>query len=400
MGLSFAKFCLGNKFNEYVTYEESSGSDLGSIVEYDIDGLLDFLWMFSIPGSIFTRRIALSCFIPVALATGLANWSCITHPNFDRCFPANQDSDGRVGWHNLTMLKFAGFLTVIFTVQVITRWWAVRVLLQGVFGKSNSIVVTLAAALSVSLANQSSEVAKEARLAQEQIFRYLNLAHSLLYKVCDQNKDISDLRRADCAHEEDIKTLLRLPEFHPNDVYSWISILLHRLGQAEVLGDKFSAGKVNLKILITDLEIIRYNSSMVLMYIETQLPLCFLQLLTVVVYAFIFQAIAVGASVIAEGFLLEDYTKIASGYVTLTAMCFVFTSLLEIFRVVHNPLGDFPADFPKNRFQATSAKGYRSIMLVAAELSYRNIRSSLKSSVKPILHFSVNDMLLKEDIPT
>jgi hypothetical protein len=110
-----------------------------------------------------------------------------------------------------------------------------------------------------------------------------------------------------------------------------------------------STGKVNLKILLTDLEIVRYNNSMVLMYINTQLPLCFMQLLTVVVYAFIFQAILVAASIIAQGLFLRDYTTIATGYVTLTSMCFVFMSLLEIYRLLHDPLGEDAADFPKAR---------------------------------------------------
>jgi hypothetical protein len=148
----------------------------------------------------------------------------------------NQGPDGRVGWHNLTLLKLTGFVTVIFTVQIITRWWAVRVLLQGVFGKANSIVTTLAATLSVNAHKHSQEVSAEASLAQEQITRYLNLAHCLLYKVCVVDRDLQDLQRDDCATQEELDCLLQLQEFHPNDVYSWIAILIHRLGHAGLLG--------------------------------------------------------------------------------------------------------------------------------------------------------------------
>ena len=93
----------------------------------------------------------------------------------------------------------------------------------------------------------------------------------------------------------------------------------------------------------------RQNSSTVLMHLQTQLPICFLQLLTIVVYSFIFQAIVVSASVIALGIKTENESMTATGYLTLVSMCFVFMSLLEIYRQVHDPLGDQASDFPKAR---------------------------------------------------
>ena len=104
-----------------------------------------------------------------------------------------------------------------------------------------------------------------------------------------------------------------------------------------------------MKILLTDLEIIRHNNSMVLMYIHSQLPFCFLQLLTVVVYFFTIQAIIVAASIIAHGIKFQDYTAMATGYITLAAMTFVFMSLIEIYQLLHNPLGDDAADYPISR---------------------------------------------------
>jgi hypothetical protein len=141
----------------------------------------------------------------------------------------------------------------------------VRVLLQGVFGKANSVVTTLAAALSVSLQGVprtkdaaaapahahvtpallppglgvgviTPEVARDACQAQEQVTRYLSLAHALLYKACEGDRDLSDLARAQCATQEEVECLLRSEVSGPDDVYGWISVLIHRLAKAGLLG--------------------------------------------------------------------------------------------------------------------------------------------------------------------
>ena len=39
-GVGFAKFCLGASFDDYVTYEDRENGEIGSIVDYDTDGLL------------------------------------------------------------------------------------------------------------------------------------------------------------------------------------------------------------------------------------------------------------------------------------------------------------------------------------------------------------------------
>ena len=142
-----------------------------------------------------------------------------------------------MGWQNLTLLKFTGFVTVIFTVEIFKRWWAIRILLQGVFGKANSIVTTVAASFSVSLCKVEPDVAKDALEAQEQIYRYLNLAHSLMYKFCESGRNLDDLQRDDCATKAELDTLITMgDECSPDAVYGWITVLIHRLGKAGLLG--------------------------------------------------------------------------------------------------------------------------------------------------------------------
>jgi hypothetical protein len=155
--------------------------------------------------------------------------------------------------------------------------------MQGVFGKSNSIVITIAAIFSVTLAGVSQDVELDSRRAQQQIYRYLNLGHALMYKSCSSDTDLIDLFKRGILTKTEMAYIHSVKGYSPNLIYSWIAILIHRLGNAELLGDMHGEGAVNMKLLLQDLEIIRANNSMVVVYIKSQLPYSLVQVVAVVV---------------------------------------------------------------------------------------------------------------------
>jgi hypothetical protein len=93
----------------------------------------DIGWILALPGSIMNVRVLTIIGYSVVCTTIIALISCELHPAWDVCIPVP------AGWENLTVATVSGFVTIIFISQLITRWWQIRLLLQGVFGKGNSM---------------------------------------------------------------------------------------------------------------------------------------------------------------------------------------------------------------------------------------------------------------------
>jgi hypothetical protein len=210
-------------------------------------------------------------------------------------------------------------------------------------------VITIAAIFSVTLGGVSKEVELDSRRAQQQIYRYLNLGHALMYKSCNRDTDLSDLYKRGVITKTEMAYLHDVKGYNPNLIYSWISILIHRLATVGLLGDMLGEGGVNMKLLLQDLEIIRGNNSMVVVYIKSQLPYSLVQVVAVVVYTFIIQATLVAAGTIGEGLKRKDANIVFSAYFTLALLCFVFIGLITIYRLLNDPLGSDAADYPKKR---------------------------------------------------
>jgi hypothetical protein len=67
----------------------------------------------------------------------------------------------------------------------------------------------------------------------------------------------------------------------------------------------------------------------------------------VVVYVFVFQAVFVSAGIIGNGIHTKSSSLVFSGYFTLILMTFVFVGLMNIYRLLNDPLGEDAADYPK-----------------------------------------------------
>mmetsp|Transcript_704 Transcript_704/g.1157 ORF Transcript_704/g.1157 Transcript_704/m.1157 type:complete len:439 (-) Transcript_704:140-1456(-) len=366
-------FAMNLLVDSVVSYE----SEGPSILSYNTDAVLDYGWIIPIRGSIITVRFCVFIITAVLSTTFLAYASCSYREFSDFCVPVPQND-----YRHMTMGAVAAFVTVIFISHLIMRWWCIRTHLQGVIGKGNSVIITLAAVFSCTLVNIDPKIEFDARRSQQQIYRYLNLAHALLYKTASKQMDLSDLVERKIISANECAYLSKIKGLNPNIIYGWIQILIQRLAFSGLLGDMLGEGAVTMKTLIDDVENIRSNSSMVLVYIRTQLPYAFVQVVAVVVYAFIIQAIFVSAGVIGLGLKLGQTREVFWGYMTLVLMCFVFIGLLTIYRLLSNPLGSNAADFPKNSYMQMCESGYKKLMLVMHEISTPDIHSPGNVSFK------------------
>lgn len=303
----------------------------------------DYGWFLPVPGSVFNWQVFFSIIGTTSLSTLLALLSCSYHPTWNSCFPLP------IGWNNLTLVAVSAFVLIIFTTQLINRWWEIRLLIQGVFGKGNSIIITLASILSVTLSGVDEETERDARRCQQQIYRYLNAAHATMYKVNYSDYDLTEIEERGLLTSTEVQYLHSMQPFSTTNVYSWVAILIQRLGAAGLLGDMLGEGAVNMKLLLQDLETIRANNSMVTVYIKTQLPYAFVQVVAVVVYALLIQATLVTAGYVGLGLAQSDGSLIFNGYFTLILLCFVFQGLMSTYRLLSDPLGDDAADFPTKR---------------------------------------------------
>eukprot|EP01042_Synura_sphagnicola_P000903 gene903-1009_t len=80
------------------------------------------------------------------------------------------------------------------------------------------------------------------------------------------------------------------------------------------------------------------------------MPFGFVEIVGIVVYAFMIQLIYVSASFISVGLATKSNDNIYTGYFTLALYTYVMLGILSLFLTLENPLGYQPGDFPGDVF--------------------------------------------------
>jgi hypothetical protein len=98
------------------------------------------------------------------------------------------------------------------------------------------------------------------------------------------------------------------------------------------------------------------------MTVNVQVAYPFVQMVAMVVFAFLIQLIVVCAAFIAGG-LVDQSNKgdLVIGYLTVSLYSIVLLGLLRLFEVLSNPLGDDFADFPIQTYVKNFRKTISSI---------------------------------------
>lgn len=179
-------------FENNIEYEEGGVN----VISYDFRSLFCHgCWDKSSP---FNRRLMGILFLEVVISTTLGTFKCAKQDDvFHYCVPLPDNTTG------LTLLTITSFLVGIFSNNVLQRWWSIRVALGYVINKSKSLAVAISSVVAYATLTSSPVIKEEALLLICKIYRYLNLAHALIYKNAEGNEDLSDLlARRLITHEE------------------------------------------------------------------------------------------------------------------------------------------------------------------------------------------------------
>lgn len=160
----------------------------GQIIEYDPAYLSVFGWYTNFKGTIFEVPVIHFQFAILVCISVIYSLICRepSEQNPNPSFPVFKGQTFGVG----VVGGLLGFLLALFNGDGLNRWWATRQSLGMLMGK----MVDFGAMIATYLRNGETDEAKqECREAREDIFRWLNLAHILVYRQARNQHDISDL---------------------------------------------------------------------------------------------------------------------------------------------------------------------------------------------------------------
>ena len=254
--------------------------------------------------------------------------------------------------------------------------------LTNIFIGNNEIIILLSTTLANSkLLNENPEYATEAKQACYAVFRYLNLANYLVIYNATKEFDYDKLLKKGIVTDSEYAMLTTLSG-SPNIAYSWIDARLQKLANAGFLGPFPGPGHSNLSALLTAVGNARGNCIAVGVYIDTQLPYPFVQLVAFVVYACIIQVMFVSGGTIGQGFQKQDNSLVFTGYLTTILFIMVMRSLLLLYNILCNPLGDDAADFPSTTYLNAAEKGMLSLMNNVFSISLTSTQDTQLASYK------------------
>lgn len=194
------------------------------------------------------------------------------------------------------------------------------------------------------------------------IIGYLILSHRLVFAQSRTDKDVSDLVNHGILSSDDYSYFSSLSG-NPVDPLCFISSLLQHAANIGLLGHD-SIAAMNLASLLQDLSNVRSNLSTIGLYVGTQLPFPFVQMIMSICYAFLIQLIYVCSAYISAGMADPSgagQANLATGYLTINLYGFVLIGLMNLFSILSDPMGDDAADFPGDSYMQTFEKNLKGI---------------------------------------
>eukprot|EP00602_Paraphysomonas_sp_CaronLab_P002292 CAMPEP_0185030556 /NCGR_PEP_ID=MMETSP1103-20130426/17541_1 /TAXON_ID=36769 /ORGANISM="Paraphysomonas bandaiensis, Strain Caron Lab Isolate" /LENGTH=440 /DNA_ID=CAMNT_0027565739 /DNA_START=454 /DNA_END=1776 /DNA_ORIENTATION=- len=286
-------------------------------------------------------------------------------------------------WMDITLTSACALVIVVFGSLVICRWWWVRQSLQRVVSRTQNLCATLSASHSVNSYKLEEDSKAEALEAQRQVYRYVNLAYALVFKVARKENNVSDLQSTGLLSEEEMLLLSALPQLSPSVVYGWCGVLIHRLAAAGLCGE------VSLTRALGDLAGASEEASVVLGLVEAPLPYIAVQAVSIVLHAFYIQVVVISSGVVGRAMGENDSSIMFGGYLTLCLMVVVFSALSSLFYLLANPLNSSPSSLPVDTMRENCEKEcdmlFRSMLRVTA---------SSKSDTSSRLTFAASDFRL------
>lgn len=307
-------------FRGRVKYEpgpDQAGS--GSIIDYDVKFLLDLGWSLFYRGTFWQNATVEGVVVGVIGATFLALNKC-TGTDIHKCVPVPSGGNSAI-----TLTALASFLVGLFVNTLLTRWWALRMHILGFVGLHNEVTIHFASALANGgLASESLEMQEEAKRACYAVYRHTCIANYLV--VMNANKDTDYIP----LHKKGIITTSELGSLQnssgsPNVVYGWIDARVEKLAEAGFLGPYPGVGYCNLRSILEVIGRCRANCIAAGVYVDSQLPYPLIQMVSMVVYLFLFQIIIVCGGNIGVAYQVRKSFFFILFFIDLNSLCFTTT---------------------------------------------------------------------------
>ena len=123
------------------------------------------------------------------------------------------------------------------------------------------------------------------------------------------------------------------------------------MGSTLLSGDTGVSGLREADILVKSITDLRYNIRSVMVFVDVQLPLPFIQIVSAVVWAFMVQLVMMCASYVAYGWQYRDGPSVTTGYITIVLYSFALLGLLRLFHVLSNPMeATHKSNFPHETY--------------------------------------------------
>lgn len=286
-------------------------------------------------GSVFCKGTVLRTLAMASAGTfvALPVFECgDTKDGYTFCFPILTSSEG------LIFASLVSFLLGLFISTTFSRWWAIREKL-GVIMNNTAYETMLLTNFVVNEESSQNSV--------RTIIRWLNLAHSLVYKHANRDSDFSRLAKEKLVTPEEIEKLQSYG-VPPAMVYGWCM---------KAVKDLINQNKINSAVVGSAINCIGASfmaTQELLAFINTQMPYAYLHLLAITTKIHLAFIIFYGGGIISSGIQGDDWTRIALGYTIIITNNFIYEGLLHIHSALENPLGDDVGDFPKHNFASNT----------------------------------------------
>lgn len=329
------------------------------IVNYESKFTVLFGWLIPHRGSIFplSEQLIISGIL-VGICTALGYASC---DNMSSLYCVSLPTPNT---SSLTLMTLSSFVLAFFMNMIIQRWWSVRSLLNVIIARSNNIVSTLVGILSAKVrsvqANQRLPIKTMSTNLIKNVSGYLLLYFRLVINAARGEKNLKDLVEKGYITPAD---QLYFHSIGPVPVHATVllNIIIQDAANAGLLETIPGTVVSNLGSFMDDLRVIRAQGIDIGMYINTQLPFPFIQIVSAVVYGLLIQLVYVSASFISEGVKNKDNSLFTTGYLTILLYSFVHLGLLKLFVVLENPLGYDPVDLPTETYFKALENSFRTM---------------------------------------
>eukprot|EP01041_Mallomonas_annulata_P012797 gene12797-26979_t len=364
----------------------------GRLIKYNAQYLVHLGWLFPHKGGIISLHQLLVVFLLVVVVTVISHFSCENSISDSEsfCFPLAERSTS-----NLTLLMLSSLILSFFVNNVLKRWWETRVHLGNVSGRGNNVMVNLMAIVSNAVINTPPSERVKMKTAAIAFSKKLKSALIITYRSVVNSargqrllEDLTGQGHITIEEDEYFSSLSGRNLLHSA---GYLNTLLHHAAAVGLFGK--NPEELVVKTMV-DLTYIRGNGADVGMYLDCQIPYAFVEVVSIVVYAFTVQLVLVCSSYISHGLYANTPSDMVTGYMTIIMYTYVMLGLINLFIKLENPLGLYVNDFPVNTYMKNICDGLEDVRVTALNLLEKNLETG---SINFIMN---NDVFLSsfEDI--